>query len=97
MYQFKINRDIDEVKTEATYDEQGNELTPDVMKTAEEIAAEEQALKDEKYAEIQAKVNAYESAKEFQTKNGGPGPVADFEIMKICNEHNCEFEIVFKE
>lgn len=97
MYQFKINRDIDEVKAQATYDEQGNELTPDVMKTAEEIAAEEQALIDDKTAEIQAKVDAYEAAKEHQRQNGGPGPVADFEIMKICNEHNCEFEIVFKE
>ena len=97
MYQFKINRDINEVKTEATYDEQGNELTPDVMKTAEEIVAEEQALIDDKAAEIQAKVDAYEAAKEHQRQNGGPGPVADFEIMKICNEHNCEFEIVFKE
>ena len=97
MYQFKINRDIDEVKAQATYDEQGNELTPDVMKTAEEIAAEEQALIDDKTAEIQAKVDAYEAAKEHRRQNGGPGNVADFEIMKICNEHNCEFEIVFKE
>lgn len=97
MYQIKIVREVDEVKNYATYDENGNELTPLEMKSEAEIAAEEQALKDAKAAEIQAKVDAYEAAKEYQRQNGGPGPVADFEIMKICNEHNCEFEVIFEE
>jgi hypothetical protein len=30
-------------------------------------------------------------------QNGGPAPVADFEIKKICNEHNCEFEVIWDE
>lgn len=97
MYSIKIKNSVDEVKNYPTYDEEGNELTPIEMKTPEEIAAEEQALKDEKTAEIQAKVDAYEAAKEHQKQNGGPGPVADFEVMKICNEYNCEFEVIFKE
>jgi hypothetical protein len=60
------------------------------------VAAEEQVLIDAKVAEIQAKVDAYEAAKAYQLANGGPGPVAEFEIMKICNEHSCNFEVVFK-
>jgi len=61
------------------------------------VANEEQALKDEKAAEIQPKVDAYIAAQQAQLQNGGPGPVADVEIMQIVNEHNGQFEIVFEE
>lgn len=97
MYQVKIEREIDEVKEYPVYDENGNETSPVVMKTAEEIAAEEQALKDAKAAEVQGKVDTYEAAKEYQKQNGGPGPVAEFEIMKIANEYNGQFEVIFEE
>ena len=75
----------------------GSDVTIQINKTAQEKADEEQALKDVKAAEVQAKVDAYKAAQQAQIQNGGPGPVADFEIMKICNEHNCEFEVVFRE
>lgn len=97
MYQIKITKDYDGVKEEAVLDEQGEIVTPEVLKTEEEIEAELQLLIENKTQEIQAKVDAYEAAKENQRKNGGPGPVAQFEIMKICNNHNCEFEVIFRE
>lgn len=68
-----------------------------VKKSAAEILFEEQSILSSKEAELQAKVDAYEAAKQHQLDNGGPGPVADFEIMKICNEHDGQFEVVFKE
>ena len=68
-----------------------------IQRSAAEILVEEQAIKDLKEAEVQDKVDAYEAAIQNQLENGGPGPVADFETMKIVNEHNGEFEIVFKE
>lgn len=75
-----------------------NEETQEVLeKSAEEIASEEQALKDAKAAEVQAKVDAYKAAQQHQLENGGAGPVAEFEIMKIVNEHNGQFEVVFKQ
>lgn len=75
----------------------GQDIYISVEKTSEEIAAEEQALKDEKYAEIQAKIDAYKAKQEYQRKHGGPGPVAEFEIMKIANEYNGQFEVIFEE
>jgi len=33
----------------------------------------------------------------IQPHAGGAGPVADFETMKIVNEYNGQFEIVFEE
>jgi hypothetical protein len=66
-------------------------------RSAEIIAAEEQALKDAKAAEIQSKVDAYKAAQQHQLQHGGPGPSAEFEIMKIVNEHNGQFEVIFKE
>jgi hypothetical protein len=68
-----------------------------VKKSEAEILVEEQTVLNNKTAEIQAECDAYEAAKTYQLENGGPGPVADFEIMKICNEHDGEFEVVFKE
>lgn len=47
-----------------------------------------------KQAEISAKVAAYQAAQAHQLEHGGPGPVADYDIMSIVNEHNGEFEIV---
>lgn len=61
------------------------------------IGQEEQTLIDEKFNEIKAKVDKYKAAQEYQRKHGGPGPVADFETMKIANEYNGKFEIVFEE
>jgi hypothetical protein len=47
-----------------------------------------------KQAEVSAKVAAYQAAQAHQLEHGGPGPVADYDIMEIVNEHNGEFEIV---
>jgi hypothetical protein len=82
---------------EPVMNETGEDLVLEIDKSVEEIAAEEQVLKDEKAAEVQAKMDAYMAAQAHQLANGGPGPVGDFEVMKICNEHNCEFEVIFRE
>ena len=66
-----------------------------VLKTEEEIAAEKQAMIDAKIAEIQAKINAYEAGKQYQMENGGPAPVAEEEIMCICNECGCNFQVIW--
>jgi hypothetical protein len=50
-----------------------------------------------KQAEITAKVAAYQAAQEHQLQNGGPGPVADYDIMAIVNEHSGEFQVIVKE
>ena len=96
MYQVKKAYKVSPIKTEATYDEQGNELTPVVLKTETEIAQEEADIKEAKRVEVQVKVDAYEAAKAHQLVNGGAGPVAEHEIMVICNEHSGQFEVVFK-
>ena len=97
MYQIKIQNSVDTIATQAVYDEQGVIVTEAVDKSAEEISDEEQALKDSKSSEIQSKVDAYKAAQEYQRQNGGPGPVADFETMKIVNQYNGQFEVAFKE
>ena len=50
-----------------------------------------------KQAEILAKVAAYQAAQAHQLEHGGPGPVADYEIMEIANEHAGQFEVVSTE
>jgi hypothetical protein len=98
MYKIEVMSDIGLIKEHAVVDPNTFEIIiPAVMKSQSEIDIEKQNLLNSKAAEIQAKVDAYEAAKENQRQNGGPGPVADFEIMKICNEYNCQFEVVFKE
>lgn len=52
-----------------------------------------QEEKTQKEIEILLGIEAYKDAQEHQIQNGGPGPVADYEIMQIVNEHNSEFEI----
>jgi len=61
------------------------------------IQAEETALVQQEVARIQALVDSYIAAQQYQLTHGGPGPVAEFEIMKIVNEYAGEFEVVFKE
>lgn len=90
-------------------DENGNTVMEDILndtektvtiavkKTEAQIEIEKKALIDAKTAEIQAKCDAYEAAKQNQQQNGGPGPVADFDIIKICNEYNGQFEVIFEE
>ena len=90
MYQVKI---LNTVQSQE-WDEVSETM---VDRDAATVAAEEQALKDAKAAEIQPKVDAYIAAQQAQLQNGGPGPVADIEIMKIVNEHNGQFKVVFKE
>lgn len=90
MYQIKIRNTVKQQE----YDEV-NEVIVD--RDAGVIAAEEQALIDARVAEIQPKVDAYIAAQQYQLQNGGPGPVADEEIVAIVNEHNGQFEVVFKE
>jgi hypothetical protein len=60
------------------------------MKTIQVPASEVEA----KQAEISAKVDAYQAAQSHQLANGGPGPVAEHDIMIIVNEHSAEFEVV---
>jgi hypothetical protein len=50
-----------------------------------------------KQAEVLAKVAAYQAAQAHQLEHGGPGPVADYEIMEIANEHAGQFEVVAQE
>jgi hypothetical protein len=89
---------IDENEVEQPLlNESGEDIDIEIKKTPEEIAAEEQALIDAKTAEVQTKVDVYIAAQQAQLQNGGPGPVADVEIMTIVNEHNGQFEVVFKE
>ena len=47
--------------------------------------------------EISIKVSAYQAAQAYQLQYGGPGPVADYDIMEIVNEHNGEFQVIVKE
>jgi hypothetical protein len=47
-----------------------------------------------KQAEISAKVAAYQAAQAHQLQHGGPGPVADYDIMAIVNEHSGEFQVI---
>ena len=61
------------------------------MKT---IEVSSQSEISSKQAEVSAKVAAYTAAQAHQLEHGGPGPVADYDIMSIVNEHNGEFEIV---
>ena len=50
-----------------------------------------------KQLEVLAKVAAYQAAQAHQLEHGGPGPVADYEIMEIANEHAGQFEVVSTE
>ena len=50
-----------------------------------------------KQLEVSVKVEAYVMAQLLQLANGGPGPVADYEIMEIANEHAGQFEVVSTE
>lgn len=90
MYQVKITNTV----SKNIFDEETQEL---VEKNQETIDSEEQALIDEKFNEIKAKVDKYKDAQQAQLQNGGSGPVADFEIMKIVNEHNGQFEVLIRE
>jgi len=73
----------------STVDASGN------PRPAADIAADEAALLASTTTDVQAKVDAYSAAQAAQVANGGPGPVADFETMKICNEHSGAFQVVF--
>jgi hypothetical protein len=65
-------------------------------KTLEEIAQERESILDAKRAEVLAKISMYKQQQQRQLMKGGPGPSADFETMKIVNEHNGEFIIVWR-
>ena len=90
MYQVKITNTV----SKNIFDEETQEL---VEKNQETIDSEELALITAKENEIKAKVDKYKDAQEYQRKHGGSGPVADFETMKICNEYNGKFEVLFEE
>ena len=67
-----------------------------VNKPAIEISDEKQVVIDAEKEACQVKIDTYVSAQANQFANGGPGPVADIEIMKIVNENNSQFEVIFK-
>lgn len=52
---------------------------------------------EERISEIQSQVDSYKAAQEYQSEHGGPGPVADYEIMAIVNEHEGNFEVILPE
>jgi hypothetical protein len=64
------------------------------MKT---IKATSQQELEQKQAELSAKVAAYKAAQAHQLQHGGPGPVAEHEIMVIVNEHAGQFVIELEE
>ena len=90
MYEIKITNTVEKEE----FDETTKAM---VERDTLVIGQEEQTLIDEKFNEIKAKVDKYKAAQEYQRKHGGAGPVADFETMKIVNEYNGKFEIVFEE
>jgi hypothetical protein len=64
------------------------------MKT---IKVEVESEISSKQVEVAAKIAAYQAAQAYQLEYGGPGPVADYDVMSIVNEHNGEFEIIAPE
>ena len=50
-----------------------------------------------KKQELASKIAAYQSAQTHQLKHGGPGPVADYDVMSIVNEHGGQFQVVAKQ
>lgn len=88
-----LENSINPVKTSAEYNEQGEETSPEVLKTDEEINAEKQVLIAAKTSEIQTQCVTYENAKDYQRNHGGPGPVAKHLIMEICNQHEGNFKV----
>ena len=89
MYTIKIENTV----PKAIFNEETNEL---VDRDPAEVSAEEEALKSSKISEVNQLISDYKQKQQLQLQNGGPGPVADFEIMKIVNEHNSEFTVEFK-
>lgn len=61
------------------------------------ILVNNQIEKDAKEIEISEKILAYKAAQEYQVQNGGPGPVADYDVMEIVNEHNDMFSVIIRE
>ena len=57
--------------------------------TQSEISSKEQ--------ELASKIAAYQAAQAHQLEHGGPGPVADYEVMSIVNEHDGQFQVVAKQ
>lgn len=84
MYQVKIRDDV------ARYDENGE-------RDQEEINLEKSIVLSNTATDIGLKADAYIAAQEYQNEHGGPGPCAEFEIMKIVNEHAGQFEVVFED
>lgn len=64
-------------------------------KPFKQIAEERNAILEKKKKEVQDKIDAYTKAQEEQKEDGGPGPTADFDIMKIVNEYNGQFIIAW--
>jgi hypothetical protein len=50
--------------------------------------------KEEKELEISQKIQQYKTAQQYQLEFGGPGPVAEYDIMEIVNEHGDLFDVV---
>ena len=90
MYQIKIQNTVEK----QYFDEENNEV---VERDAAVVAQEESNLLQVEADKTQVKVDTYKATQENQKNNGGPGPVADFVTMKIVNEHNGQFEVVFEE
>lgn len=97
MYTIKISGADKYKESKLTIDPLTGELGADLVpKSSIAVQAENAALLSAKTAEVKSKVDAYISAKESQGI-GNPAPVADFETMKIVNEHGGEFEVVLEE
>jgi hypothetical protein len=64
------------------------------MKIIEVLTQSEISSKEQ---ELASKIAAYQAAQAHQLEHGGPGPVADYEVMSIVNEHAGQFQVVAKE
>jgi len=89
MYKIEIQNTIQK----QIYDEATQQM---IDRPLQQIKEEEDHLLNEKIEEVQTKVQQYKDAQLYQIQNGGPGPSAEFEIMKIVNEFQGQFEVVFE-
>lgn len=71
----------------------GKDIISITEKTDEEIDLDREAFKEKERKVIEEKLSQYKKDQKKQLKNGGVGPVADFEIMKIVNEHKGKFDL----
>jgi hypothetical protein len=53
-----------------------------------------QQEKEQKEQIVSQKIQQYKAAQQYQLEFGGPGPVAEYDIMEIVNEYDDLFDVV---